>query len=161
MCLYQKGRRVPMKYSFLNIIMILVLLLLTGCDSNKETYTVKDGQYVMEQNDMETQLLPQLTISEENISFSYDMLSSYLPYGTYSINEDKLTMKTDDHMYHYVFQIDGDSLIFQKDESSPVDLIDCRVGVNVADQTKYLFKGGLRKTIGISFKKYCLSDDYI
>jgi hypothetical protein len=42
-------------------------------------------------------------------------------------------MKTDDDLYHYVFRIDGDKLLFQKDESSSVKLIDDRLGVKITD----------------------------
>jgi hypothetical protein len=81
--------------------------------------------------------IPQITISDSTISFSFDPLSSYWPHGNFSIKDDILTMTTDDNKYIYVFQIDGDNLIFQKDESSLVKLIDSRLGVSVTDQSKF------------------------
>ncbi len=58
--------------------------------------------------------LPSVKITDENISFSYDVLSSYLPVGTYTIKNDILTMITDDGRYKYVFVVNGDKLIFQE-----------------------------------------------
>ncbi len=57
--------------------------------------------------------------------------------GTYSIDDDVLTMKTNDNNYTYVFQIDGDSLIFQQDKSSFVDLTNDRFGLKVIDKAKF------------------------
>jgi hypothetical protein len=53
---------------------------------------------------------------------------------------DKLTMITDDGKLKYVFLIDRDKLIFQKDESSEVNLIDDRFGVKITDNEKFELK---------------------
>jgi hypothetical protein len=126
-----------MKKIGISFIMALIFLLLTGCNSNHDTQTVKNGTYIMAQGSTETIFIPNVTISDDKISFSFDPLSSYLPRGSYSIEDDILTMTTDDNMYSYVFQIDGDNLIFKKDESSLVRLIDSRLGVSVTDQSKF------------------------
>lgn len=124
------------KISFM-IMIALLFLSLFGCDSNKETITVKNGDYVMEQEEVDSILLPHITISDNQIMFVFDLLSSYLPIGTYTIKDDILTMTTDDNQYIFVFQIDGDNLVFQKEESSPVGLIDRRLGVKINDQAKF------------------------
>ena len=129
-----------MKKTCISFIIVLIFLLLTGCNSNNDTHTVKNGTYIMEQEETDVNLLPYVTISDDKISFSYDSLSSYWPLGSYSIDDDKLTMTTDDNMYIYVFQIDGDNLIFQKNDSSSVKLIDDRLGVKITDNVKFHLK---------------------
>jgi hypothetical protein len=131
---------IGMKKACISFIMILTSLLLSGCNSDNDTDTVKNGTYVMKYKETETVLLPQVTISGDEIIFLYDFLSSHLSRGTYSIEEDILTMTTDDNKYIYVFQIDGDSLIFQENESSPVKLIDGRLGIKVADKAIFHLK---------------------
>lgn len=126
----------------ISFIMVLTLIILSGCNSNKDKDTVKIGTYVMEQGEADASLLPcpYVTISDHIISFSYDLLSSYLPVGSYSIDDGILTMTTDDNKYIYVFQIDGDNLIFQKNKSSSVNLIDDRLGVKVTNNAKFHLK---------------------
>lgn len=123
-----------MKKACLGISIVLILLSLLGCNSDNNIITVKNGNYVMEHEEIESVLLPRVTVTDDEILFAFDMLSSYLPLGTYSITEDILTMTTNDNKYTYIFQIDGDNLIFQKDESSTVSLIDDRLGVKVIDK---------------------------
>lgn len=125
-----------MKKAGISFIIILVLLL-SGCKSNEDIVNVKNGTYIMVQEDTEEVLLPRITISDEKIMFTYDFLSSYMPYGTYSIDDDILTMTTNDNQYSYVFRIDGDNLVFQKDESSTVRLIDDRLGERITDKAVF------------------------
>ncbi|WP_461207787.1 hypothetical protein [Clostridium sp. DL1XJH146] len=122
-----------MKRIWVSLIMILVLLFSTGCNSNNIPSTVKDGTYVLEQTETDTGILPRITISSEDISFTYDFLSSYLSIGTYKIEGNILTMTTNDEKYKYVFLIDSDKLIFQKDESSEVNLTDDRLRIKLTD----------------------------
>jgi hypothetical protein len=116
--------------------MVLIFLLLSGCNSNND---VKNGTYFMEV-ETEADIPPYVTISDNKISFTYDLLSSYLPRGNYSIDDDILTMTTDDSKYVYVFQIDGDNLIFQKSRSSLVNLKDDEHGVKITDKAKFHLK---------------------
>lgn len=67
-------------------------------------------------------------------SFSYDVLSSYMPYGTYEIKDGKLICSTDDGLYHYVFKIGEDNtMIFMADLSSSIELINDKFGELVTD----------------------------
>ena len=93
----------------------------------------------MEQEEADESLLPYpwVTISDDNITFSYDPLSSYMPIGSYSIEDGKLTMTTDDNKYSYVFELDGDNLIFKKDESAAVKLIDDRLDIKVTNNARF------------------------
>ena len=122
------------------ILILMIALFLTACNSKNEKITVKDGTYVLEQTDTGNTLLPYVNISDNNITFTYDCLSSYLPHGTYTIEDDILTMRTDDKQYTYVFQIDGDKLIFQKNNSSEVNLIDTRFGISLTDNAIFKLK---------------------
>lgn len=125
-----------MKKYGIRILAVLLLLMLAGCKSSEDTPTVKNGSYIME-HDGEIFLSPSVTIADDTFTFFYDPLSSYMPIGNYTVEEDILTLTTDDKKYHYVFRIDGNSLIFQKEESSTVRLIDERLGVEVMDQAVF------------------------
>ncbi len=84
------------------ILILMIALFLTACNSKNKKITVKDG--------------------------------------TYTIEDDILTMRTDDKQYTYVFQIDGDKLIFQKNNSSEVNLIDTRFGISLTDNAIFKLK---------------------
>lgn len=56
--------------------------------------------------------------NETDFQFIYSYFSSYLPYGKYTIEDDTLILKTNDGLYTYTFQIDGDTLIFDQANSS-------------------------------------------
>ncbi|WP_036937409.1 hypothetical protein [Pseudobacteroides cellulosolvens] len=120
--------------------MFLVLSLLTGCSFNNDTINLKYGTYVLEHTGTNTGVVPSVTISDENISFSFDALSSYLSIGTYTIKNDILTMITHDGRYKYVFQVDGDKLLFKENESSAVNLTDDRFGINITDKAEFKLK---------------------
>lgn len=122
----------------ISLIIVLILLILTSCNSNNDIITVKKGTYVLEQTGAEVALSPRVTISNEYITFTYDFLSSYLPVGVYTIDKDELTMTTNDGKYKYVFLIDGDKLIFQEDDSSEVNLIDERLGIEVTNNAEFI-----------------------
>ncbi|OEF96357.1 hypothetical protein [Desulfuribacillus alkaliarsenatis] len=123
-----------------SLIMVLFLLFLTACNSNSAITTIKDGNYILEKTDSEAAISPQVTISGNDISFSYDPLNSYLPVGVYTIEEKMLTMMTHDGLYKYVFNIDGDKLVFQKNISSEVNLTDYRLGISIADKAEFKLK---------------------
>jgi len=126
-----------MKKICFSIIIALLLFSLIGCNSNTDKIILKNGSYVMEYKKTESVLIPSIRISDNEILFSYDMLSSYLTLGTYTIDGHILTMTTNDDKYIYVFQIAGDNLIFQENESSLISLIDNRLGVKVTDKAKF------------------------
>lgn len=117
-----------------------MLLFLTSCNSNNDTTTLKDGTYVLQQAGAEVVIPPRVTISGDNISFTYDSLSSYLPLGVYTIEENVITMTTNDGLYKYVFRVDGNKLFFRKNESSEVKLIDNRLGIKIIDNAEFKLK---------------------
>ena len=129
-----------MRRGFACLIMGAALLLLTSCNINDETTTVENGTYVMQHEASEGAILPRVTISDDQISFSYDMLSSYLPVGTYTIEDHRLTMLTDDKSHQYVFQIEGETLVFLESQSSAVKLMNDKIGVAITDQAVFQLK---------------------
>lgn len=56
--------------------------------------------------------------AENKMMFNYSLLSSYIPYGTYTAENGKLVMKTDDGRFTYTFKVDGDTLVFDAAHSS-------------------------------------------
>ncbi len=129
-----------MKRIVWSLIMLSTILLFAACDSNSAASTVKDGNYVLEQIGTNEISLPSVTVYDEDISFTYDVLSSYLPIGNYSIEDNILIMTTNDEKYKYVFLIDGNKLVFQKDESSQVNLTDDRFGIKIKDNAIFKLK---------------------
>ncbi len=120
------------------ILLIIFLVLLSACHNDSSSDKVENGTYILDQKESdEGEVLPYINIEENKMVFSYNLLSSYLPYGTFTVKDGMLTMTTDDKKYTYVFQIDGDNLIFQKDKSSSVNLIDDRLGTKLTDQAKF------------------------
>lgn len=69
--------------------------------------------------------------SDTEIMFSYSLLSSYIPHGTYTVEHGKLIMKTDDGRYTYTFIFSGDNLIFDAANSSELP------EYNYGDGTKF------------------------
>ena len=51
-------------------------------------------------------------------SMGFSLISSYLPFGEYRVENDTLILETSDEKYCYYFKIDGENLIFDKEKSS-------------------------------------------
>lgn len=69
---------------------------------------------------------PTVTLEKHHRFTMYlSALHSYLPHGSYRIQDNLLTLKTDDDLYTYTFQIEEDEageyhLIYQKEASSEI-----------------------------------------
>lgn len=61
-----------------------------------------------------------LNTETKRFSFSYSLYSSYLPSGTYEEYDEYIIMKTDDGKNTYTFKKDGDKLILDAFQSSPL-----------------------------------------
>lgn len=120
-------------------IVVLIILFLSWYMINYNSKTLKYGSYYMEVTS-ESGLSPYVMISENQISFTYDVLSSHLSVGNYSIEDNILTMTTYDGNERYVFQIDGDTLFFLEDKSSPIKLKNENQVVKVTDKAKFRLK---------------------
>lgn len=102
-----------------------------------EDKTELAGYYVAKAgNDDKAFLRPDLVLDtdKKTFSFSYDVLSSYLSMGTYTEDNNKVKLTTDDGKFHYTFQKDKENnLYFLADKSSSVNLIDNRFGIEIKD----------------------------
>lgn len=79
--------------------------------------------------------------SDKSFSFSYDLLSSHLPFGIYTFDGMVLTAVTNDGKYHYKFlRKENGVLAFIEEESSPIAYIED--GVEIKDGTEFFKREG-------------------
>ena len=85
----------------------------------------------------ETPIIPILSLNEINktFTFRYDPLSSYLPYGTYKIEDNNIICVTNDNEKTFVFTFydDINMIHFNEKESSKIEFIDKNISVNIRD----------------------------
>ncbi len=112
------------------LVSVIAVSLMSNSKDNEQDSLLENGTYYMfdKQN---KQTVNSIQIKDNTFSFTYDLLSSYYVYGNYKIEGNTLIATTNDGLYKYVFEIDGNELIFNENESSPVKLIDDRLGVQV------------------------------
>lgn len=113
------------------ILFVIVSFSLIGCSSDKEV-TVSNGTYSLDIQSKDI-FNPVLSISDGSFTFTYDVLSSYSNTGSYIIEDETLILTTDDGNNEYYFKIKDDSLVFQEDKSSSVELTDANQGVYISD----------------------------
>lgn len=108
-----------------SVILIFFLIVLTyalvGCSkSSKMTgQQVSVGTYVIQES--EEPVKPFVSLEDNNkFIFTYSALSSYIPIGSYEVDNGILTLKTEDGKYKYVFEIKDNTLIFKAPESSKI-----------------------------------------
>lgn len=108
-----------------SIILMLILIVLSsaivGCsrDSKTTEQYVPAGTYVMQES--EEPIKPSISLKDDNrFTFTYSALSSYLPIGSYEVDNGVLTLITDDGKYTYIFAIKDNTLIFNATESSEI-----------------------------------------
>jgi len=122
-----------MKKIFLFTCFLCSLILFTGC--MQRDMEVKVGDYYME---TEPNIPPPcIMVSDEQIVFFYDYLSSRITDGTYIVEGDILTMTTYEGKEIYVFKIEEDSLIFQESKSSVLTYVDEEHACKVLDGAKF------------------------
>lgn len=125
--------------------------MLDGYESYLEEHYIYSGTYIMKTTDNnDNRLKPSITIHTYNQSFfleTGDILSSFYPYGSYSISDDKLICTATDSDYIYVFRIiDKDQLQFISDESYIPEIIDKEHSLEITDDTVFINSGeGMRK----------------
>ena len=110
-----------MKKIFLFIsIFILILCLITGCSDKKNIATVNLTVRVYELHQTNDPIYPYVTLMGDDEFLFYDSAySSNIAKGTYEIDGDNLVLKTSDGENNYVFKIENDTLVFNKEKSSP------------------------------------------
>jgi len=82
-------------------------------------------------------MVPSVTIKKDSISFTYDLFSSYLSIGQYTVEKNTLTMTTNDDNYKYVFQVEDNKLIFKANKSSEVKLINTKLGIEIKNDSVF------------------------
>lgn len=129
----------------------LCLLFLTGCNSPSEQTSSNKTDEITQHNadvvytmvldeDSEGIFAPYLSLDESNNTFlfTYDILSSYMPTGTYEIADGVLTAQSDDGKYTYLFDvIDDNTIEFKRDGSSDVKLTDGHSGMQIYDGAQF------------------------
>ena len=129
-----------MKKGLIILTIICFLFTLTACKSEEDTVAIADGTYILDKTGVDELFLPQVKISDGDFTFTYNLLSSYMPIGTYTIEGDILTLVTDDQQYQYVFRVDGDTLVFQEKESSELSTVGDKLNIKITDQAKFTLK---------------------
>lgn len=119
-------------------IIVLITLSLFLQSQNKVIYGVSSGTYsVIDEDEL---LLPNITFDMQNnqFTFTYDFLSSYLNTGKIKIENKKIIATTDDNKYTYIFKIIDDNTIkFVENGSSKV--VDILGNVVITDGTEFNF----------------------
>ena len=113
----------------------------SSCGQTSKKSEINDGKYTLKVSEQENTgaIFPAITISDGIFTFTYDPLSSYLSYGKYEVQDDRLILTTVDEKYQYTFHINGKSLFFMEEESSDVKLLDANLGIQVLDMDEFVF----------------------
>lgn len=109
------------KRIFVSLLMVLLFTasLIAGCLIQNKIEEPKLGKYVIQGAESEWMAWVLLKENKE-FQFNRDVYMSYLPFGTYSIDGNKLILYVNENE-SYVFKIEGDNLIF--DSSNGIDAI--------------------------------------
>jgi len=89
---------------------LICAAFLSSCNAKKYcgTYTFSDGITFSE-----------VRLNEDgSFEFMFSPVSDYLGIGNFTVRGDKITLKTSDGMYHYVFRITDNGIVFDADASS-------------------------------------------
>ena len=106
-----------------------------GCKAEME---LKSGSYVLEHSGMIADPVLEIDAENKRFSFSFSMLSSYWPSGSYMVDKDVLTAQTDDGMNIYRFRIiNQNTLAFLQESSSEVPSIGEKQAT--ADEAKFTY----------------------
>ena len=121
------------------VCMIVPVCFMTQKKTDKtefaETIITIDGDYCLflpSDEQKENKSIPSLKVSRNGeFTFSYDALSSYLSYGNYEIEGNRLIAVTEDQKYHYQFiTTDYGALLFDAKNSSEILLTDSKQNVD-------------------------------
>ena len=64
-----------------------------------------------------------------HFSMSFSILSSYAGIGEYTIQDDILTLKTDDGLYTFIFRMVGDTIVYDQEASGGVSIWELKDGL--------------------------------
>ena len=100
------------KYLLIAATILLCAAILCSCNNKSlsGTYTFGEGVHSAE-----------VTLNEDgSFEFVFSPISSYLGIGKFTISGDRLTLRTSDGQYHYVFRITDNGIEFDADASSDI-----------------------------------------
>lgn len=126
---------------FVIFLLIILGIIFSFCSCDKAVYGLSEGVYKAKQENDDV-LTPYVTFDMQNstFTFSYDPLSSYLSVGKYEIKNGKVTAKTDDGKYTYIFEIiDNDTIAFVEKGSSDIKMTVEDEKSSVVDGTEFIF----------------------
>ena len=93
------------------ILFSIIAIYIKSNNLEKDIFTLKKGKYIKENNDLGH---PNLIIKNKNeFILSISVLSSYIEYGDYKIDNNELILNTQNNDI-YVFNINGDNLILKE-----------------------------------------------
>lgn len=98
---------------FITVAMILIFSEIKDLMLQYGTYTLEDSEDIVK---------PTIELKEDRtFVFVFSELSSYIGYGTYEMDKNKLILNTEDKQYTYVFEVVKNTLIFDADHSSEIE----------------------------------------
>ena len=103
--------------SIILCVIAAVCLLTNPKNKSKEEITPLEGYiYVADVDEM---MPARITLFDDGtFSFFFSPISSYLGTGSYTVEDNRLTLSTRDIVFTYVFDIHGNTLVFDADASS-------------------------------------------
>lgn len=122
------------------IMIVTCILCLVSCqneDNDGKNLILEEGTYSQVQV-ADEDFPARIWIEDGKMSFSYDFLSAYFTSGTYSQDNNLVTLITDDKKYTYVFELTEEGLVFLQDQSSKIRYTDERLQVIIKDQTLFV-----------------------
>lgn len=134
-------REEEMNKYVLIVVCIISFVILISCSPDSKEVDVPTGTYELVTEGLFTSIKPNIHITDGSMIFTYDVLSSYLPIGSYVVDGNKLTMTTYDKEYVYSFRIEEESLFFIMNESSAIELIDNSFGMFLKDNAEFRLSG--------------------
>lgn len=107
------------KTLYLLLSTLIFIFTCVGCTSEKSIEINTARAYIYHES---TEAIKPTIVFQENgqFQFTYSVLSSYVPQGSYEGNDGYLFLKTDDGGYEYVFKIEDDALVFDGEQSSSI-----------------------------------------
>lgn len=100
-----------LKVKYMVILIAASLLFTSACAFQERGKELETGKYVLQ--DAQTEDWAWILLEEENrFKFNRNLATSYIPMGTYSVEEDELILKASEEEI-YRFRIEGDRLIFE------------------------------------------------
>ena len=156
-------------------LVLLVLIccsLLCGCSKediqnfmNTPVYPNISGEYVMVVDNLkEGNVLPKLIFDDykKEFTFTYDLLSSYLPTGKVEQVGNKKIMTTNDGKYTYVFEmLNSYTFKFVAEESSNIKLTDDSLGIQITDGAIFQIPGEAKRRQEIRQRQLEEEDTFI